>query len=118
MRRGVAISERAHTGQSEEIHSQEAWASTVVSDTVWMSWSMMVVCNVAISCRQGIRSQPHDDLRLAGASCIDPSLFIKRVCPSGCLTIFPATGHAVNLEEVDLFNRIVGEFLAQIDSGR
>jgi hypothetical protein len=22
----------------------------VVSDTVWMSWSMTVVCNVAISC--------------------------------------------------------------------
>jgi pimeloyl-ACP methyl ester carboxylesterase len=51
-------------------------------------------------------------------NCIDPSLFIKRVCPSACLTIFPATGHAVNLEEVDLFNQIVGEFLAQIDSGR
>jgi hypothetical protein len=30
----------------------------------------------------------------------------------------PATGHAVNLEEVDLFNRLSGEFLAQIDSGR
>jgi hypothetical protein len=29
-------------------------------------------------------------------NCIDPSLFIKRVCPSACLTIFPATGHAVN----------------------
>ena len=52
------------------------------------------------------------------SNCIDPSLFIKRVCPSAWLTIFPATGHAVNLEEVDLFNRITGEFLAQIDSGR
>jgi Homeodomain-like domain len=31
-------------------HSPEAWASTVVSDTVWMSWSMVVVCSVAISC--------------------------------------------------------------------
>src|SRR4029077_6867535 len=50
MRRGTAISERVHTGQSEAIHSPEAWASTVVSDTVWMSWSMTVVCNVAISC--------------------------------------------------------------------
>jgi hypothetical protein len=50
MRRGVAISDNAHTGQSEAIHSPEAWASTVVSDTVWMSWSMMVVCSVAISC--------------------------------------------------------------------
>src|SRR5208282_4089055 len=50
MRRGVAISDNPHTGQSEAIHSPEAWASTVVSDTVWMSWSMMVVCSVAISC--------------------------------------------------------------------
>jgi putative tryptophan/tyrosine transport system substrate-binding protein len=50
MRRGDAISDSVHTGQSEAIHSPEAWASTVVSDTVWMSWSMTVVCNVAISC--------------------------------------------------------------------
>jgi pimeloyl-ACP methyl ester carboxylesterase len=53
-----------------------------------------------------------------GNNCIDPSLFIKRVCLSACLTIFPATGHAVNLEEADLFNRIVGEFLTRIDNGR
>jgi 3-oxoadipate enol-lactonase len=51
-------------------------------------------------------------------NCIDPSLFIKRVCLSAYLTIFPATGHAVNPEEVDLFNRIVGEFLTRIDGGR
>lgn len=51
-------------------------------------------------------------------NCLDPSLFIKRVCPSAWLTVFPATGHAVNLEEVDLFNRIVGDYLAQVDSGR
>ena len=29
-----------------------------------------------------------------------------------------ATGHAVNLEEPALFNRITAEFLAQVDSGR
>jgi hypothetical protein len=34
------------------------------------------------------------------------------------LTVFPATGHAVNLEEIDLFNQITGNFLAQVDSGR
>jgi hypothetical protein len=50
MRRGAAMSDNVHTGQSEAIHSPEAWASTVVSDTVWMSWSMTVVCSVAISC--------------------------------------------------------------------
>jgi pimeloyl-ACP methyl ester carboxylesterase len=51
-------------------------------------------------------------------NCLEPGLFIKRVCPSAWLTVFPATGHAVNLEEPDLFNRIVGEYLAQVDSGR
>jgi pimeloyl-ACP methyl ester carboxylesterase len=51
-------------------------------------------------------------------NCLDPSVFIKRVCPSAWLTVFPATGHAVNLEEVDLFNRITGDFLAQVDSGQ
>jgi pimeloyl-ACP methyl ester carboxylesterase len=51
-------------------------------------------------------------------NCLDPSVFIKRVCPSAWLTVFPATGHAVNLEEPDLFNRIVGDFITQVDSGR
>jgi pimeloyl-ACP methyl ester carboxylesterase len=50
--------------------------------------------------------------------CLEPGIFIKRVCPSAWLTVFPATGHAVNLEEIDLFNRIAGNFLAQVDSGR
>src|SRR5262249_5954970 len=50
MRRGTAISDNVHTGQSEAIHSPDEWARSVVSDTVWISWSIMVVCNVAISC--------------------------------------------------------------------
>jgi pimeloyl-ACP methyl ester carboxylesterase len=50
--------------------------------------------------------------------CLEPGIFIKRVCPSAWLTVVPATGHAVNLEDVDLFNRITGDFLAQVDSGR
>jgi hypothetical protein len=44
------MSDNVQTGQSEAIHSPEACANTVVSDAVWMSWSMMVVCSVAISC--------------------------------------------------------------------
>ena len=50
--------------------------------------------------------------------CLEPGLFIKRVCPAARLTVVPATGHAVNLEEPDLFNRITGEFLSLVDSGR
>ena len=45
-------------------------------------------------------------------------IFIKRVCPSASLTVVAGTGHAVNLEEPDLFNGITAEFLAQVDSGR
>jgi pimeloyl-ACP methyl ester carboxylesterase len=51
-------------------------------------------------------------------NCLDPGLFIKRVCPSAWLTVVPNTGHAVNLEEPDLFNRLTAEFLAQVDAGR
>ena len=51
-------------------------------------------------------------------NCLEPGIFIKRVCPSAWLTVVPNTGHAVNLEEPDLFNRLTAEFLAQVDSGR
>src|SRR5215470_7043064 len=39
-----------HTGQSEAIHSPEAWASVVVRLIMPAVWSMAVVCTVAISC--------------------------------------------------------------------
>lgn len=51
-------------------------------------------------------------------NCLEPGVFIKRVCPSAWLTVVPNTGHAVNVEEPDLFNRLTAEFLAQVDSGR
>ena len=51
-------------------------------------------------------------------NCLEPGIFMKRVCPSAWLTVVPNTGHAVNLEEPDLFNRLIAEFLAQVDSGR
>lgn len=51
-------------------------------------------------------------------NCLEPGLFIKRVCPSAWLTVVPNTGHAVNVEEPDLFNRLTTEFIAQVESGR
>jgi pimeloyl-ACP methyl ester carboxylesterase len=51
-------------------------------------------------------------------NCLEPGIFIKRVCPAARLTVVPNTGHAVNVEEPDLFNRITDEFLALVDSGR
>ena len=51
-------------------------------------------------------------------NCVEPSVFIKRVCPAARLWICPATGHTVSNEEPDLFNRMLGDFLALVDSGR
>jgi pimeloyl-ACP methyl ester carboxylesterase len=50
--------------------------------------------------------------------CLEPGIFIKRVCAAARLTVVPATGHAVNVEEPDLFNCITANFLALVDSGR
>jgi hypothetical protein len=47
---GAAVSLTAQTGQSEETHSPEEWASTVVKRMSPASWSIDVVCTVAISC--------------------------------------------------------------------
>lgn len=49
---------------------------------------------------------------------LDTGVFLKRVCPGARLTIAPATGHLVNNEEPELFNRITDEFLGLVDSGR
>jgi pimeloyl-ACP methyl ester carboxylesterase len=51
-------------------------------------------------------------------NCVEPGVFIKRVCPAARLWICPATGHTVNIEEPDLFNRVLGDFLALVDAGR
>jgi proline iminopeptidase len=50
--------------------------------------------------------------------CIEPALFLKQTLAASGLVMFPKTGHVVNLEEPDLFNRIVGEFLARVEAGR
>ena len=50
--------------------------------------------------------------------CIEPSLFLKQAIAASGLIMFPKTGHLVNLEEPDLFNQVVGEFLARVDGGR
>jgi len=50
--------------------------------------------------------------------CIEPSLFLKAAIPASGLVMLPKTGHAVNLEEPDLFNQVVGDFLVRADAGR
>jgi 3-oxoadipate enol-lactonase len=49
--------------------------------------------------------------------CIEPSLFLKNAIAASGLVMFPKTGHVVNLEEPDLFNQVVGDFLSHVDAG-
>lgn len=50
--------------------------------------------------------------------CIDPSIFMKRNIRYSGLAMFPQTGHAMNLEEPDLFNRTVLDFLTAVEAGK
>lgn len=45
-------------------------------------------------------------------------VYIKTVCPAARLTVAPATGHLVNLEEPELVNRLTEDFYAMIESKR
>lgn len=49
---------------------------------------------------------------------LQPSLFLKLTIPACGLLVLPKTGHTINLEEPDLFNRAVADFLAQVTAGR
>jgi pimeloyl-ACP methyl ester carboxylesterase len=50
--------------------------------------------------------------------CLEPSVFMKRKIASSGLLILPRTGHAINLEEPEGFNRGVLDFLTAVDAGR
>jgi proline iminopeptidase len=49
--------------------------------------------------------------------CIEPGLFLKDAIPASGLVVLPKTGHTVNLEEPDLFNQVVGDFLSRVEVG-
>jgi proline iminopeptidase len=50
--------------------------------------------------------------------CTEPALFLKDAIPASGLLVMPKTGHAVNLEEPDLFNAAVADFLGRVEAGR
>ena len=50
--------------------------------------------------------------------CIEPSLFLKRQLLSSGLVVFPQSGHAINLEEPELFNCVVLDFLTIAEAGK
>jgi pimeloyl-ACP methyl ester carboxylesterase len=50
--------------------------------------------------------------------CLEPALFMKRTIRSSGLVVIPKSGHTVNLEEPEAFNRAVLDFLTAVDQGR
>lgn len=50
--------------------------------------------------------------------CLAPGLLMKRTIPTAALSVMPNCGHTINLEAPDLFNSIVGDFIALVDAGR
>lgn len=50
--------------------------------------------------------------------CLLPGVLMKQNIASSALAVMPNAGHAINIEDPDEYNRIVGDFLAQVESGR
>ena len=48
--------------------------------------------------------------------CLKPSLFIKSLVKDSRLFVIPNTGHVLNLEEPALFNRVLQEFLDDVEA--
>jgi pimeloyl-ACP methyl ester carboxylesterase len=49
--------------------------------------------------------------------CIEPAVFMKRHIRRSGLFVFPQSGHTLNLEEPELFNRVVLDFLTMAEAG-
>jgi pimeloyl-ACP methyl ester carboxylesterase len=50
--------------------------------------------------------------------CLEPAILMKRKIPTAGLVVLPKSGHTVNLEEPEAFNRTVLDFLTAVDAGR
>ena len=50
--------------------------------------------------------------------CMEPGIFMKRTIPKSGLVVVPQAGHTVNLEEPDLFNRVVLDFMLAVEADR
>ena len=68
-----------------------------------------------------LRTMPVPVLVVAGDEddhCLQPGIFMKKTIPACGLLVLPKTGHTLNLEEPDHFNRFVGDFIVQVEAGR
>jgi hypothetical protein len=44
-------------------------------------------------------------------------MLMKQNIPTAALSVMPNCGHAINIEDPDEFNRLVGDFIAQVRAG-
>jgi pimeloyl-ACP methyl ester carboxylesterase len=50
--------------------------------------------------------------------CLAPGILMKQNIPTAALSVMPNCGHTINIEAPDLFNSIVGDFVATVEAGR
>ena len=50
--------------------------------------------------------------------CLEPALLMKRSIPNCGLVVLPRSGHTINIEEPEAFNRALFEFFTLVDEGR
>ncbi|MBM3223975.1 MAG: alpha/beta fold hydrolase [Candidatus Tectomicrobia bacterium] len=50
--------------------------------------------------------------------CLEPGIFMKRSIPTAGLLVIPKSGHTINLEEPDAFNRAIWDFLTSVEAGK
>lgn len=50
--------------------------------------------------------------------CLEPALMMKRTIATAGLAVIPRTGHTINLEEPDEFNRLVRGFISAVEADR
>ena len=50
--------------------------------------------------------------------CLEPAIFMKRAIRASGLVVLPKSGHTINLEEPDAFNRALLDFVTAVDAGR
>ena len=50
-------------------------------------------------------------------ACVQPAIFMKEHIPSAGLAVLPQAGHGINLEDPDVFNRHVLDFLTAVEAG-
>jgi len=68
----------------------------------------------------GLRRMSLPVLVMAGDEdfhCLQPGVFMKMAIPAAGLVVLPKSGHTLNLEEPEAFNRHVAEFIAAVEAG-